>query len=86
MEETLQGFRKTGDWFDIVEAGEITSEVLSDIQFDEYSIPNGDELFEEWEEWRPKHNEKLETSINEKTSEKASIGEGEGEKKGKKRK
>ena len=41
------------------------------------------EPFEEWEEWRPKSHERLDEDVSEKTSEQASVEEGEGEKAGK---
>ncbi|SFC15995.1 hypothetical protein SAMN05444422_10564 [Halobiforma haloterrestris] len=41
------------------------------------------EAFREWEEWRPKAHETLESDVSEKTADQASVEEGKGEKAGK---
>ena len=77
MEESISGFKHRGSWGDIVEHGERVTSALRDAGVDS-------EAFEEWDEWRPKSHERLSQDVNEKTAEQASVGEGEGEKAGKK--
>ncbi|AUV83703.1 hypothetical protein C2R22_20325 [Salinigranum rubrum] len=77
MEESISGFKHRGSWGDIVEHGERITSALRDAGVDS-------EAFEEWDEWRPKSHERLSQDVNEKTAEQASVGEGEGEKAGKK--
>jgi len=76
MEESVSGFKCRGTWGDIVEHGERITRALREAGAD-------GEAFEEWNEWRPKSHERLGEDVNEKTAEKASVGEGEGEKAGK---
>lgn len=76
MEENISGFREQGTWAEIVEHGERISRALRECGVD------GDP-FEEWEEWRPKPHERIETDVSEKTADKASVGEGKGERAGK---
>ncbi|WP_101298079.1 DUF5828 family protein [Halegenticoccus soli] len=76
MEESISGFKQRGSWGDIVEHGERITSALREAGAD------GD-AFEDWDEWRPKSHERLGEDVNEKTAEKASVGEGEGEKAGK---
>ncbi len=76
MEEHVSGFREEGSWADIVEHGERISRALREVGID-------DDRFEEWEEWRPKSHERIETDVSEKTAEQASVPEGEGEQAGK---
>ncbi len=76
MEEHVSGFREEGSWADIVEHGERISRALREVGVD-------DERFEQWEEWRPKSHERIETDVSEKTAEQASVPEGEGERAGK---
>ncbi|WP_440772243.1 DUF5828 family protein [Natronorubrum sp. DTA28] len=86
MEESISGFKVRGDWGDIVEHGERITRALRDAGVHD---PDADyhanfaRAFEEWEEWRPKAHETLDTDVSEKTSEQASIEEGKGEKAGK---
>lgn len=75
MEETIAGFKQRGQWTDIVEHGERITRALREVGVD-------GPAFEEWEEWRPKSGERIDT-VNEKTAEQASVGEGEGEQAGK---
>ncbi len=77
MEESISGFKHRGSWGDIVEHGERITSALRDAGVDS-------EAFEEWDEWRPKSHERLSQDVNEKTAAQASVGEGEGEKAGKK--
>ncbi len=76
MEETISGFKQRGRWAEIVEHGERITRALRE---DGVSGP----AFEEWNEWRPKSHERIDTDVSEKTAAQASIGEGEGEKEGK---
>ena len=83
MEESISGFKVRGDWGDVVEHGERITVALRDA-----GVGNGDaeafeEAFEEWDAWRPKSHERLESDVSEKTAEQASVSEGKGEKAGK---
>ncbi|MFC6719721.1 DUF5828 family protein [Natrialbaceae archaeon GCM10025810] len=86
MEESISGFKVRGDWGDVVEHGERVTRALRDAGVD---APDGDHdarlarAFEEWEEWRPKAHETLESDVSEKTADQASVEEGKGEKAGK---
>lgn len=75
MEETIAGFKQRGRWIDVVEHGERITRALR-----EAGVSGS--AFEEWDEWRPKSDERIET-VNEKTAEQASVDEGEGERAGK---
>ena len=77
MEESISGFKVRGSWGDVVEHGERISRALHDAGVDT-------DAFAEWNEWRPKSHERLGEDVNEKTAKQASVGEGEGEKAGKK--
>jgi hypothetical protein len=81
VEESVSGFKLRGSWGDIVEHGERLTRALKDIA-DEGEVVDEADL-EEWDEWRPKADERLGEDVNEKTAEKASVSEGEGEKAGK---
>ncbi|MEF8802064.1 MAG: DUF5828 family protein [Halolamina sp.] len=76
MEESIAGFKQRGSWGEIVEHGERITSALRDASVD-------GEAFDEWDEWRPKSHERLGEDIEEKTAEQASIGEGPGEREGK---
>jgi len=76
MEESVSGFKLRGSWGDIVEHGERITEALREAD------ASGD-AYEEWNEWRPKHHERLGEDVSEKTSEQASVAEGKGEQEGK---
>ena len=78
MEERVSGFVVTGSWGEVVEHGERVSAALEACGVDVDS-----EEFQEWEEWRPKAEERLGNDISEKTAEKASVDEGAGEQQGK---
>jgi hypothetical protein len=80
MEETVSGFSVRGSWGDVVEHGERITRALSDVRKEGVDID--DEGFEEWNEWRPKSHERMDT-LNEKTAEQAAVGEGKGEQAGK---
>lgn len=76
MEEHVSGFRERGSWADIVEHGERITRALRECDAN-------DAAFAEWEEWRPKSHERMETDVSEKTAEQASVARGEGERAGK---
>lgn len=76
MEESVSGFKVRGDWGEIVEHGERITRALRDIG------ENG-ERFEEWDDWRPKSHELLNSEMREKTATHASVKEGTGEKRDK---
>lgn len=79
MEETIAGFKARGRWAEIVEHGErITRALLEERAAETYP-----EEFEEWEEWRPRPHERIDTDVNKKTAEQASIDPGKGERAGK---
>ena len=86
MEESISGFKVRGDWGDVVEHGERITRALRDAGVHDPDEEYGDrfvDAFEEWEEWRPKAHETLESDVSEKTADQASVEEGEGEKAGK---
>jgi hypothetical protein len=75
MEETVSGFKVRGDWTDVVEHGERITRALHEAGVE-------GPAFEEWDEWRPKVEERIDEDVNEKTAEQASVSEGAGEQKG----
>ncbi|MCY4731673.1 hypothetical protein KY092_14030 [Natronomonas gomsonensis] len=81
VEESVSGFKVRGSWGDIVEHGERLTRALKDIADEGQAVDEA--TLEEWDEWRPKADERLGEDVNEKTAEKASVSEGEGEKAGK---
>ncbi|MDQ2051845.1 DUF5828 family protein [Natronolimnohabitans sp. A-GB9] len=86
MEESISGFKVRGDWGDIVEHGERITRALRDAGVHDPDQDYGARFaraFEEWEEWRPKAHETLDTDVSEKTADQASVEEGKGEKAGK---
>jgi hypothetical protein len=80
MEETVSGFSVRGSWGDVVEHGERITRALHDVRNDAGGIDT--DQFDEWDEWRPKSHERMDT-LNEKTAEQATVGEGKGEQAGK---
>ena len=76
MEENISGFLERGTWADMVEHGERISRALRECGIDS-------EAFHEWEDWRPKPHERIETDVSEKTADKASVSQGAGERAGK---
>lgn len=72
VEERVSGFRVRGSWEDVVAHGERITDALSDLGID------GDPLAE-WNEWRPKAHERLETEVSARTVEQARTAEGPGE-------
>ncbi|RQG96075.1 DUF5828 family protein [Natrarchaeobius oligotrophus] len=87
MEESISGFKVRGDWGDVVEHGERITRALRDAGVhdpDEEYDAGLARAFDEWDEWRPKAHERLESDVSEKTADQASVEEGKGEKAGKK--
>ncbi|WP_222915599.1 DUF5828 family protein [Natrinema sp. SYSU A 869] len=86
MEESISGFKVRGDWGDIVEHGERITRALRDVDVHDPDQKHGARFaraFEEWDEWRPKAHETLDSDVSEKTADQASVEEGKGEKAGK---
>ena len=81
VEESVSGFKLRGTWAEVVEHGERITRALKDLRDDAETIDG--KALEEWDEWRPKADERLGEDVNEKTAEQASVDEGEGEKAGK---
>ncbi len=81
IEESVSGFKFRGTWAEVVEHGERITRALKDLRGEVTDIE--DNALEEWDEWRPKADERLGEDVNEKTAEQASVGEGKGEKAGK---
>ncbi len=81
VEESVSGFKIRGSWGNVVEHGERITRALKDLIDDGHEID--EDALEEWDEWRPKADERLGEDVSEKTADQASIGEGEGEKAGK---
>ena len=81
IEESVSGFKLRGSWGEVVEHGERITRALKEIAEDGEKID--EKALEEWDEWRPKADERLGEDVSEKTAEQASVGEGEGEKAGK---
>jgi len=81
MEESVSGFKERGSWADIVEHGERVTRALKDLAGEDHDVP--EDLLSEWDEWRPKVDERLDEDVSEKTAEQAAVAEGEGERAGK---
>ena len=81
MESGISGFKVSGSWEEIVEHGEKMESILETIDEKEaYELDS--EMITEFNEWRPKVRDLGdESEISDKTAEKASIAEGESEKK-----
>lgn len=75
MEESVSGFKISGDWNEVVAHGERVSQALRELGVPETHR----DAFYEWEEWRPKAHEQLENEVSEKTAEQAHTAEGDGE-------
>jgi len=76
-EESVSGFKLRGSWVDVVEHGERITRALKDLGRAGEAVD--EDALEEWDDWRPKADERLSEDVNEKTAEQASISEGEGE-------
>lgn len=72
MKERVSGFEEQGDWVDIVEHGEQIITALQDVGCSEEAI-------DEFDEWRPKVDERLHSDMRKKTAEQAHVDEGPGE-------
>ncbi|WP_290815659.1 DUF5828 family protein [Halovivax sp.] len=86
MEESISGFKIRGDWGDVVEHGERITSALREADVHDPDADYGARFvraFEEWDEWRPKSHERLDSDVSEKTAEQAHLEEGKGEKAGK---
>ncbi|QLD85452.1 hypothetical protein HWV23_06830 [Natronomonas halophila] len=81
VEESVSGFKVRGRWGDIVEHGERITRALKDLADEDQ--PVDEDALEEWDDWRPKAEERLSKDVSEKTAEQAAVAEGEGEKAGK---
>jgi hypothetical protein len=81
MEESVSGFKERGSWAEVVEHGERVTRALKDLAGDDHQVP--DDPLAEWDEWRPKVEERLDEDVSEKTAEQAAVAEGEGERAGK---
>jgi hypothetical protein len=82
MEESVSGFRVRGSWPDVVEHGERITRALKDLR-DGADADIDQDALTEWDEWRPKTDERLDEDVNQKTAEQASVSEGRGERAGK---
>jgi hypothetical protein len=80
VEESVSGFEMRGSWVDVVEHGERITRVLKDLREEGFDVDEA--ALEEWDEWRPKADERLREDVSEKTAEHVSISEGEGEQAG----
>ena len=79
-EESVSGFELRGSWVDVVEHGERITRALKDLVAEGVGVDEA--ALAEWDEWRPKADERLSEAVNRKTAEQASIAEGEGERAG----
>jgi len=78
MEESVSGFKVTGDWGEIVEHGERVTRALEDAG----AAEQFEEALAEWDDWRPKSHELLDSEMREKTARHASVQQGAGERAG----
>lgn len=84
MEETVAGFKVTGTWSDIVEHGDRITYALRELGVDRRDDEDAyARAFDEWDDWRPKSDERMREDVAAKTSEQASVSMGEGERAGK---
>lgn len=75
MEESVSGFKVTGDWNEVVAHGERVSHALRELE-----VPDTHrDAFYEWEDWRPKAHEQLDDEVSEKTAEQAHTAESDRE-------
>ncbi|AQL42810.1 hypothetical protein BV210_08840 [Halorientalis sp. IM1011] len=82
MEESVSGFKQRGRWVDVVEHGERITRALTDLAEDPDVDAVDEDALADFDDWRPKTDERLDDHVNEKTAEQASVDEGEGEKAG----
>ncbi len=87
MEESISGFKVRGEWGTVVEHGERITQALREAGVGAPANRIANETyakaFDEWDEWRPKAHETLESEVSKKTADQASVKEGTGEKAGK---
>lgn len=76
VQETVSGFRIEGRWEDIVNTGEAVTDVMKEGSADRDKLAD-------WEEWRPREEERLEKEVREKTVEKACVNQNSVESQGK---
>lgn len=81
VEESVSGFKIRGSWVDVVEHGERITRALKDLANEGEEVDES--ALEDWDDWRPKADERLDEDVSEKTAAQASVGEGTGEKAGK---
>jgi len=82
MEESVSGFKRRGNWVNVVEHGECITRAFRDMATDG-DIDFDEDALDEFDDWRPKSHERLDEDVNEKTAKQARVEEGKGEKKGK---
>jgi hypothetical protein len=82
MEESVSGFKTRGGWVDVVEHGERIVSALRELARDP-EIAVDEVALEEFDDWRPKTDERLDEDVSEKTAEQASLNAGPGEQEGK---
>lgn len=84
MEQSVAGFKVTGTWSAVVEHGDRITYALRELGADRPDETTEDyaSAFQEWDDWRPKADERIRDEVAKKTAQQASIGEGEGEKAG----
>ena len=83
IEESVAGFKARGGWIDVVELGERIARALRDVDADNPEVDVDEEALTEFEEWRPKTDERLDEDVNVKTAEQARTEAGPGEEAGK---
>ncbi len=85
METRLSGFRVEGPWENVVSHGDAISQSLRALGASAHPRMKHEEYRQavrEWEEWRPRIAETLEEDVRPRTAKKASLVEGEGERRG----
>jgi len=82
MEESVSGFKEHGGWVDVVEHGERLVRALRELA-EEADVAVDEAALAEFDEWRPKTDERLDEDVSQKTAAQASVGAGRGEKEGK---
>ena len=83
IEESVAGFKARGGWIDVVELGERIARALRDVDAENPEVEVDEEALAEFEEWRPKTDERLDEDVNVKTAEQAHTEAGRGEEAGK---
>ncbi len=83
IEESVAGFKARGGWIDVVELGERVATAIREVDADREAVDVDEEALAEFEQWRPKTEERLDEDVNEKTAQQARTEEGRGEEAGK---